>query len=53
MLLHYLKDANIFSNRTKPYIGLHGLNMRTHQNIYANNAVLSAIFSINIEEEKQ
>lgn len=52
LFVHYLKDANLLSNRTKPYSGLHGLDMQTHQGIYTSNAILSAIFASNVKSEE-
>ena len=51
LFFHYLKDANVFSARTKPYVGVHGLSMGTHKTIFASNAILSAIFAISVEPD--
>ncbi len=46
MFVHYLKDSKILSSAvTKPYVGLDGLTMQQHKNLFATNALLSAIFS--------
>jgi len=53
LFFHYLKDANLFSPRTKPYAGLNGLSMGTHKSIFASNAILSAIFATNVDAKKE
>lgn len=45
LFLHFLKDANLLSNRTKPYAGINGLSMKQHKSIFASNAFASAVFS--------
>lgn len=45
LFLHFLKDANLLSNRTKPYAGINGLSMGQHKFIFASNAFASALFS--------
>lgn len=43
--LHFLKDSNFFTSRTKPYAGIQGWSMRDHQNALMSNAMAAAIFS--------
>jgi len=45
LFLHFLKDANLLSKRTKPYAGVNGLSMQDHQRILSSNAFASAVFS--------
>ncbi len=46
MFVYYLKGSKILSSAaTKPYVGLDGLSMQQHKNLFATNALLSAIFS--------
>ncbi|MCS7175391.1 hypothetical protein [Pseudothermotoga sp.] len=45
LFLHFAKDANLFSTRTKPYTGINGLSMRQHQSLFTSNALAAAIFS--------
>jgi len=45
LFVHFLKDANYLAPRTKPYVGIKNVSMRTHQNLLASNALLSLIFS--------
>ncbi|KLO23526.1 hypothetical protein [Marinitoga sp. 1155] len=52
LFFHYLKDANLFSNKVKPYVGLKGFSMKTHKNLFASNAILSVIFAINSDKNK-
>lgn len=48
--IHLLKDANLGSKRTKPYIGIpKEVSMKTHQNIFAGNSFLSFLFGGEIE----
>jgi hypothetical protein len=51
LFLHFLKDANIFSGKMKPYVGISGQTMQTHKNIMTTNAILSAIFTPKNEVE--
>lgn len=44
--IHLFKDANIFADRVKPYVGIpKELSMQSHQNIFVTNSFLSFIFS--------
>lgn len=45
LFLHFLKDSNYFSARTKPYVGIRNMTMRDHQNVLISNAMAAAIFS--------
>jgi hypothetical protein len=50
MAIHLLKDANISSNRVKPYVGIpRELPMQAHQNIYTTNSFLSFIFGFPVQ----
>ncbi len=43
--IHLLKDANIFADRTKPYVGIpKTMKMKSHQNMFAGNSFLSFLF---------
>ncbi len=46
--IHYLKDANIFSDTVKPYADLPGQHMMgIHQSIFAGNSLISFVFGTN------
>lgn len=53
LFIHFLKDANLFSERIKPYSGIKGLSMEGHKSLFASNALLSAVFSKNENEKKE
>ncbi|KAF2961312.1 hypothetical protein [Fervidobacterium sp. 2310opik-2] len=52
LFIHFLKDANLLSARTKPYSDINGLTMNQHKAIFASNALLSAIFAIEINKNE-
>ncbi|MBM7560030.1 hypothetical protein [Marinitoga litoralis] len=49
--LHFLRDANIFSERVKPYSGIKGKSMNFHKSLFATNGLISGIFGIKNKEK--
>lgn len=48
LAIHFLKDANIGSNRVKPYVGMpYKMSNKAHQRMFAGNSFLSFAFGSN------